>query len=309
MKRVARIAPRLRAVGVRWGSTASYENYLRLLQTQVVNEGVGMIEGEVGDARAKETKFVSINQLLAAPQAPKDPVTRFRDVDNIRLLAEKAGAQITVSDTDCSTMLLDLLDEVKRGRRLTKDILAIFERMETSPEFYRVEKKAYNLMIYNTVARDYPSVSPSAQLFGNMLEKQGQASPMTYILLARVQMFLPPVDRHSFRNAFLAEVDSHEDSMTPFQSKTTRFVLKRLKWITDGTRLLLYLTGVILMVLGLQAAIAYREAGREYRDVLEREMMGIMDERYFGDGTQSPGGRATDVIAGRAGLRVRDVEN
>eukprot|EP01063_Lacrimia_lanifica_P012580 TRINITY_DN1923_c0_g1_i2.p2 TRINITY_DN1923_c0_g1~~TRINITY_DN1923_c0_g1_i2.p2 ORF type:complete len:318 (+),score=108.63 TRINITY_DN1923_c0_g1_i2:1160-2113(+) len=313
-----RFAPAaLRRQGRRRSGAASYENYLRLLQTQVVKEGTLLLEAGKkaeetgGDLVVPETMFVSYNQLAAMEDCPKDPVLRFRDLDNIRVLCQASGSSHHVKDQDCCTLVMDLLEEVKRGRRLTKDIVAIFDKMEAHPDFYRVRDKAYNVMIYNTLAREYPALETPARLYGNLLEKEGKASAWTYVCLARVQMFLPPIERAPYREAFLAEIDSAESGghITPYEARNARMLVRHLKWITDGARLTMYITGLVLTISLFFYAVAFRAQEREKRDLVEHEMFTIMDEKYYGESTRSEGGRTTSVPSGRAGIkRVQDVE-
>eukprot|EP01059_Diplonema_ambulator_P011592 TRINITY_DN21593_c0_g1_i1.p1 TRINITY_DN21593_c0_g1~~TRINITY_DN21593_c0_g1_i1.p1 ORF type:complete len:307 (+),score=86.71 TRINITY_DN21593_c0_g1_i1:37-957(+) len=298
--------------GRRWHSAASYENYLRLLQNQIVDEGVKLIEGKRdGDVAVQEkTRFVTYDQLVNSSEVPKDPVMRFRDIDNLRVLAQKTGSTMHLTDTECSTMCLDLLEEVKRGRRLTKDIVEIFDKMQAHPDFYQVSHKAYNLMIFNTLAREYPALETPAELYGNMLEREGKASPWTYVCLSRVQMFLPPVERPTYQRAFLDKIDLHESTgaLTPWEAKKARFFIRRLKWITDGCRLTLYAIGLAISIYSFYYAVAYRKAGRVYRELLEIEAFKVFDERYYGISTPSEGGRQSPVLPGRAGIRIQDVE-
>eukprot|EP01064_Diplonema_japonicum_P016386 TRINITY_DN24409_c0_g1_i1.p1 TRINITY_DN24409_c0_g1~~TRINITY_DN24409_c0_g1_i1.p1 ORF type:complete len:327 (+),score=68.16 TRINITY_DN24409_c0_g1_i1:61-981(+) len=293
----------------RWHSAASYENYLRLLQNQVVDEGTKLIDGKTDStAVVEKVPFVTFNQLMNAPEVPKDPVMRFRDLDNVRVLVQKTGSTMHVNDMDCAVLCMDLLTEIKRGRRVTKEIVEIFHKMEAHPDFYKTEHKAYNLMVYNTLAHEYPSLETPAKIFGNMLEKKGSATPWTYICLSRVQMFLPPVERASYRNAFLEQIDFHENAMTPWEAKKARFFIRRLKWITDSLRWTLYALGLSISIFAFFWAVAYRREGRAYRALLEYETFAVFDEQYYGEATPSEGGRPTSVLPGRAGVTSSDVE-
>eukprot|EP01061_Rhynchopus_euleeides_P010784 TRINITY_DN20362_c0_g1_i3.p1 TRINITY_DN20362_c0_g1~~TRINITY_DN20362_c0_g1_i3.p1 ORF type:complete len:331 (+),score=118.23 TRINITY_DN20362_c0_g1_i3:39-995(+) len=274
----------------RWAGARSYQNYLRLLQNQTLREGDLLLEGktESGELAVRpdqpQVKFVSYNQLVAAPEAPKDPVMMFRDIDNLRQLAEASGSTLHLGDTDCSTLCMDLFEEVRRGRRLTKDIVRIFEKMENHPDFYRVRKKAYNIMIYNSLAREYPALETPAKLYGNLLEKDGKAGLWTYTCLSRVQMFLPPVERPDYQKAFLNEIALLEDrgAIAPLEAQRARTFIKNLHWITDGARYIVYAIGLCASVLLLQYAYEYRRVGRQEREVLENEIFKALEEQYHG---------------------------
>ena len=349
----------MRQAGRRWfgAGARSYDNYLRGLQNQTIKDGQQRTEAtlllesqkrevETGLAAAdakqelavEEIKFVSYNQLAALPDRPKDPMMMFRDIDNIRLLAEATGSEVKLNDTDCSTLCMDLLEEVKRGRRLTKDIVAVFEKMELHPNFYQVRGKAYNIMVYNTLAREYPLLETPARLYGNLLEKEGKAPFWMYVGLARVQMFLPPVERRPYQEAFLDEIKVMEGrgALAPYQAQTARRFIRNLQWITDLARWTIYVIGFGLTISFLRWAYHHREDGRVYREHLELENYKYLDEQvcvaddlqgfmfhvcvlllppwlrvtqYYGNTTPSKGGRSSPVIPGRAGLHTVDTDD
>eukprot|EP01060_Flectonema_neradi_P014229 TRINITY_DN20937_c0_g2_i1.p1 TRINITY_DN20937_c0_g2~~TRINITY_DN20937_c0_g2_i1.p1 ORF type:complete len:300 (+),score=45.00 TRINITY_DN20937_c0_g2_i1:43-942(+) len=289
----------------RW--THSYQDYLRLLQNQVVQD-VKLLEGGNTGTKTKRRK-VTFNKLAHAPDAPKDPVQRLRDMDHIRELTETVGGDMKMSDLDCTSMSLDLIQEVKRGRRLPKDIVEMFEKMEQHPDFYKIGKKAYNIMIHNTTSLQYPVLDTPVAMFGRMLQREGRPTPYTIISLARIEMHLPPIDRPSYRAAFLAELDRNSDLMTPINVKVTRAFLEHLSWVTTGFRMMFYALGLMCSAYLVKLATQYRAEGRKAREILEKEIYTVLDEQYFGSATKSEGGRSSNVIPAKAGVVADDTSD
>ena len=288
----ARRRPGVKAVASssRFGGARSYDNYLRLLQNQVTTEGNLLLEAskqseETGMAvvtEPKKPKFVSYNQLVAAPDAPKDPVMLFRDLDNLRQLSQMTGSSLTISDTDCSTLCMDLFQEVRRGRRLTKEITRIFDKIEAHPDFYQARTKAYNIMIFNSLATEYPQLQAPAAMYGNLLEKDG-ATWWTYLSLARVQLFLPPVERPEYQKAFTDEIAVLQQSgaISELQAQRARTFIKNLHWFTELPRLTLYAFGLLCSYFLFAYAYEKRRLGRHTRAEMEDEMFKALDEQVL----------------------------
>ena len=288
----------------RWSH--SYQDYLRVLQNQVVQD-VKLLEGG-NPTNVKKKRKVTYNKLAHSPEAPRDPVIRLRDMDRIRELTETVGGDMKMSDLDCTSLTLDLVQEIKRGRRLSKEIVEIFEKIEQYPDFYQASTKTYNTMIHSTAAMEYPILDTPAALFGRLLAKEGKASPYTLISLSRVEMFIPPIERETYRNTFLAEVERNSHLMTPQNVAITRFFIKRLSWITTFFRMCTYAFGVSCTLYLLVFALNRRNEGRKYRDLQEKEMFAILDEKYYGNSTASEAGRSSAVKRGRAGVVMNDEE-